>query len=336
MSGPRTILFLTKQRSAASARYRCGVFAPMLARHGWTASLAAADDPGLTPTGLLEQCAAADVVVVARRMHPALSAGRLRSAARRLVFDFDDAVYATPQGPSWRRRRRFAALVGQCDQVWSGNTHLAEVARAWCDDVRVLPTSVDPARYQVHAARPSDTLDLAWIGSSSTRPYLEAIVGRLPTRVAGRPVRLKIIADFDLPPGPLPTVPVPWEGRTEAAALASCHAGLAPMPDDTWTRGKCGLKVLQYFAAGLPVIASDVPIHRTLLRGGEAGRLVGDAGQWSEAVRDLAEAPAAAEAMVAAGREQLSTRYSRAVVFQQMLAHLEALVPAGSGAVSRE
>ncbi len=53
-------------------------------------------------------------------------------------------------------------------------------------------------------------------------------------------------------------VPRRWSSETEAHELADSDIGISWLPDDEWSRGKCGLKVLQFMAAGLPVVANPV------------------------------------------------------------------------------
>src|SRR5262249_11154285 len=140
--------------------------------------------------------------------------------------------------------------------------------------------------------RPTPQAQLVWIGSSSTLRSLEEIaplfeeVGR---RLAG--LQLKLICDRFVQWQHLPVVPWPWSEQTEAAALASADIGIAWVPDDLWSRGKCGLKVLQYMAAGLPVVANPVGIHKELVCHGQTGFLAETPGQWIEALGRLAHDP---------------------------------------------
>ena len=101
----------------------------------------------------------------------------------------------------------------------------------------------------------------------------------------------------------------PWQETTEAAELADADIGISWLPDDAWSDGKCGLKVLQYMAAGLPVIANPVGIQKKLVRPGETGFLVQTPGEWEAAVRQLALDPALRRRMGLAGRRRVEAEY---------------------------
>jgi glycosyltransferase involved in cell wall biosynthesis len=79
---------------------------------------------------------------------------------------------------------------------------------------------------------------------------------------------------------------VPWSAAGELAALHSFDIGVMPLADDDWCRGKCGFKLIQYMAVGLPVIGSAVGFNRDVVRDGTDGFLVSSGG-WFEALRLL-------------------------------------------------
>ena len=322
----RSVLFVTKQQHAASTRYRALSYFPLLRDAGWEPSLIEVSGGVISPMNMLRAAARAHVVVVVRRTLPVTVTRLLRAAARRLVFDFDDAVFNTPRGPSATRSRRFEAITRRCDQVWAGNDYLLEKARAHCRDVRCLPTVVDPPAYPTDVPKPSDSIDLVWIGGSSTRTYLEKAIPPLETaaqRIAQ--LRLKIIADFALSTNRLPVVAVPWSGETEARDLAASHIGIAPMPDSDWTRGKCGLKVLQYMAASLPVISSPVGANERIVCDNETGLLADGDAAWTEAVVRLAKDAPLRARLGAAGRTRVEQHYALNLTAGQMVDQINEL-----------
>ena len=47
-----------------------------------------------------------------------------------------------------------------------------------------------------------------------------------------------------------------WRAESEVSDLQRFDIGIMPLPDDDWSRGKCGLKLLQCMALGIPVVGS--------------------------------------------------------------------------------
>ena len=175
------------------------------------------------------------------------------------------------------------------DTVVAGNDFLADAALragANVERVHVIPTCVDPAVYP--SVSREGPVDLVWIGSSSTLQGLEQsrpIWERVALAVPG--IRLRVICDRFPQSFPLPIIPVRWDQQTEAREIATGHIGISWIPDDLWSRGKCGLKVLQYQAAGLPVVANPVGAHREMIREGETGFLATTATEWAGAIARL-------------------------------------------------
>jgi glycosyltransferase involved in cell wall biosynthesis len=313
------VVALVESESHVCCRYRLAAFRPALAAVGYSLTLRPLPRSLWGRVQLFRSLRSADVVVIQRRLLPAFELALVRRWARRLVFDFDDAVWRrdsySPRGfDSRKRARRFREVVAAADRVFAGNDYLAAEAAAHTasERVAVVPTCVDPNVYPV--ARhdgPARAVRLVWVGSSSTLQGLERFRDTL--EAVGRAVpgaRLKLVCDRFLTLDHLPVDAVPWSAATEAAEIASADVGIGWVPDDLWSRGKCGLKVLQYQAAGLPVIANPVGVQAALVRDGETGFRAETADEWVSAVRRLAEAADLRRRLGAAGRQQVEECYS--------------------------
>jgi glycosyltransferase involved in cell wall biosynthesis len=259
-------------------------------------------------------------VVILRKTFSGLFLYLLSLCSKHLVFDLDDAIFCRSNGtPSKTRRNRFKKVARHCQQIWTGNSYLANAARRYNPSVIILPTSLPPEKYSLEIKKPENYLDLVWIGSRSTRKYLESALYCLE-EVADRypSLRLKIVADFDLPLSRLCTITIPWSQEKETEALVSAHIGIAPMPSDSWTRGKCGLKLLQYMAAGLPVISSPAGVNKEIVKHGVTGFLAESPEDWETAIKRLADNPGLRKAMGEAGRERVIQYYSVDTTFHKM------------------
>lgn len=316
----RRLLFLSKAEDPPSTRYRALQFFEQLAARGIQAShLPLAGGP-LAYLTALNAALHSDVVVVLRKTLPPPLLFSLRKVSRLLVFDFDDAIFCNSDGtPSTTRLSRFARMAKASDHIFAGNHFLAGTAKRFNPAVTFLPTSVNVDRYAPLTAKTITPIDLVWIGSSSTRKYLESALPAMTVAAQRIPgLRLKIIADFDLPNAGLPTLAVPWHADSEALELASAHIGIAPMVDNDWTRGKCALKVLQYFAAGLPVVSSRAGVNAEIVIPGVNGELVGSESEWVDALIHLANDPALCQRYGIAGRQMVEREYSLDVTAQRL------------------
>ncbi len=313
------LLALTEDADFVCYRYRLAAFAPALMSAGW----------GLEPwtrrrglhdfAAMLRAIRAADAVVVQRRLFSAAKAWLIRRAARVLVFDFDDAIYSRDSNACRAaadpvRLSRFRRMVRLADGCLAGSEYLRRAADA-CGGrlpADLMPTCVDPSLYRLAGHdRPAGAAELVWIGSPSTaasladaRPCLAAAVATVPG------LRLHAVCDARERDCGVPARHSAWSAATEADDLARADIGIAWLPDHPWSAGKCGLKVLQYMAAGLPVVANSIGIHRHLIDHRTTGFLADTPAEWQRAVSTLAADPELRRTMGRAARLRLERHWS--------------------------
>ncbi len=317
--GRRLIIF-TRDRTNAAFRQRIQPYlAPLLGR-GISTEVVVLPKWPLGRRRALARAKDFDGVLLHRKTLTAWDAAAL-GRARRLIYDFDDAVMLkarAPETPHPGRARRFARTVGRADLVTAGSPVLAARAEdAGAERVETVPTGLNVrGRYVPKADYAAEgPVRLVWIGSRSTlrqleslRPALEALGRSVPGLV------LRVIADAPLQVAGLEVENVPWARETEARLLAETDIGISPLPDTAYTRGKCGFKVLQYMAAGLPVVASPVGVNADYVRDGETGLHARDAAAWVEAVGQLASDAALREQFGRAGRARAEAEVDVAVL----------------------
>ncbi|MEL7209389.1 MAG: glycosyltransferase [Actinomycetota bacterium] len=155
-----------------------------------------------------------------------------------------------------------------------------------------MPTCVEPGPEPDADGRPiGDPPVLVWVGSPSTVRHLTSIADALLEVHRSTGARLRVVGG-SVEGGPLEAMASsePWSAAAETDALSSGDLGLMPLPDGPLERGKCGYKLLQYGAAGLPAVASPVGINAEILEsfGAPAPDTADD---WVVALVDLIEAP---------------------------------------------
>jgi glycosyltransferase involved in cell wall biosynthesis len=325
----KRIVFISKSITNPSTRYRIFDFYPYWQQAGWDVSHWVASSNPFFFMKILNAARQADCVVVLRKTFHAPYLYLLRKFSKKLVFDFDDAIFANDDGsPSSMRLMRFEKMMRCVDEAWAGNGYLAEQARRWCQHTKVLPTSVEPERYenslQKSLGKPNEFFDVVWIGSRSTRRYLEGILPIMEQAATHIPdMRLKVVADFSIDSDRINILSIPWSIENETKELISSHVGIAPLIDNTWTRGKCALKVVQYMAAGLPVVSSAVGANQELVIPNKTGFLANNPDDWVNALKQLKENPALCESLGSNARKHVISNYSLQATFQKMRAGLD-------------
>jgi glycosyltransferase involved in cell wall biosynthesis len=264
-----------------------------------------------------------DATVLLSREASPFSLGAVESRLLRRsahgVYDFDDALYAGYPGGLLSRSRHIDRVwrrsVAAADTVIAGNDTLASHASEYASHVVVIPSCVDPDEYLVKRSYTVPTVPTAvWLGSPSTEAQLAVAKEPLLALHRERGLRLTLISKGSRSHGELDAMidRVDWSADRVADVLASADVGIMPLENDEWTRGKCAYKLLQYAAAGLPVIGSAVGVNVSVL-----DRLHGVAAssgpQWRDALHSVLEADDGERAKIGQGaRSSVIEHYSYA------------------------
>ncbi len=244
-----------------------------------------------------------------------------RYVARRrpTVFDFDDAIFHNKWGLEAHKIRRIIAAV---DHVVVGNSYLAEFVG---DPVKttIIPTVVDERRYAPRPD-PDGPFTIVWTGLSSNLRELEPYARALRRVLAETGGRLVVIADrLDAPfLAGMAVEFVRWSPEVEVSALGNGHVGVMPIADSKYNRGKCGFKLIQYMARGMPVVASPVGANREIVRHGIDGFHARTVDDWTEALLALAGDADLRRRMGAFARGRVEEAYSVTAVVPR---HLDVL-----------
>jgi glycosyltransferase involved in cell wall biosynthesis len=244
-----------------------------------------------------------------------------RKTTPRLVLDVDDGIFL-------RYPEKFAQVARMCDHVIAGNEFLAEESRKYCQSVSIVPTSVELAEYpwQTEASR-NETPIVGWIGTSANLKYLDEIRPALEELFARMPFTLRIVTALGEQTSLWGRARFPvefqaWAAETAVEQIQAFDVGVMPLPDEIWERYKCGFKLLQYMAAGVPAVASPVGVNRTIVENGVNGFLAGSTSEWVDAIEACLRDHAAAQRIRDAARNTIEAGYSVEGQFAQFLSAL--------------
>ncbi len=305
------LLAITQEEQDPATRYRIALHLPLLRAKGVDVVATPWPRGEHERSALLERATEFDSVVVQRRLLSRNDWNLLRKNARLLAYDFDDAVMYRDSyhGHPWLlpdRIVRFRQVVTECDAITAGNRYLAELALRVAKNGRIhqVPTTLLMGSYNPRTDPfPSARFSAGWIGQHTNFPYLEALGNPLRELAKLNPgFSLVTISDRIPRIEGIALETIPWKAETEAQALAGIDVGLAPLADNRWTRGKCGLRALQFLASGIPSVVSPVGTQLELAEKGGCLAARSD-DEWVFAVTQLINDEPLRRSIVARGME---------------------------------
>lgn len=359
------VLFLTKYGfEGASSRYRTFQYLPYLERHNIYSTVEPLFDgkylerlyqqgkrswfkPAVRYMSRIRALARPnkyDVIVIEKELFPFVPKIFERHwlpKTKPMVLDYDDAIFHRYDDSKNRLIRgmlgkKIRGIIRESDCVTVGNDYLKDYAeRSGARRTEIIPTVIDLNRYPKFTTSnrrrgSDDAFIIGWIGSPTTSKYLELIEAPLQLFGDEIPVRLLAIGSGSLDHLNVPAEVRKWSFDRELQDLRDMDVGIMPLFDTKWERGKCGFKLIQYMAAGLPVVASPVGVNRELVQDGFNGFLVHNEHEWAEALCLLRDDPKLAYEMGRNGRNLVEGVYNLQKQAPRMAAILNEVVERGS------
>ena len=239
---------------------------------------------------------------------------------KKIIYDFDDAIWTTDKKiEPWlertmRWRGKVANICRWSTTVSCGNEYLASYARKFNGHVVINPTTVDTDNVhnpELFPRKISERLCIGWTGSHSTLSYLESLAPVLKMIEAKHPyVYFLVIANKPPKLNLDRCVFKQWSSENEIKDLMLLDIGIMPLPDDEWTRGKCGFKAIQYMALEIPALVSPVSINRDIVEPGVTGFWCETETEWLRHIDDLVSNAALRKQLGVNGRKKVIANYS--------------------------
>jgi glycosyltransferase involved in cell wall biosynthesis len=238
---------------------------------------------------------------------------------KKIIYDFDDAIWLTDKkNESWlertiRWRSKVKSICRWSYRISAGNDYLKNYAQTFNINAVKNPTTIDTENVHKHVEKISgnDKITIGWTGSHSTLKYLKELEQTL-LRVEKKfsHIDFCVIADKapDLKLNRL--LFKPWSLKTEVSDLAQFDIGIMPLPNDEWTKGKCGFKALQYMSMEIPTIASDIGENKIIIKHGVNGFLATDSSEWETYLTQLIENESLRKQLGREGKKTVDNQYS--------------------------
>lgn len=238
---------------------------------------------------------------------------------KNIIFDFDDAIWLHDVSKAndslgWLKQpEKTSKIISYSKLVIAGNMYLAEYAKKYNSNVIIIPTTIDTDyHFKKTAKTNSGKITIGWTGSSTTNRHLKILLPVINILKAkfSEHICFVMISNIPLEDTSALIEFKAWNKETEIEDLAQFDIGIMPLPDDEWTRGKCGFKGLQYMALEIPTVMSPVGVNTEIIQDGQNGFLAKTEDEWIQKLSLLIESPELREKLGKAGRKTVVEKYS--------------------------
>jgi len=260
-----------------------------------------------------------DVVFLQRVTFPFGLERLMRMKNKNIIFDIDDSIYMLDKEErgligclkKYSKKKEVTSVlrVSKCAIV--ENAHIENFVRQYCNDIYVITGPIDSIRnFPKEYKADTKNIIIGWIGSPSTVLYLDMLKRVLRRLQEKCDVDIRLIGSGPHSIDGVRFEIIDWSEGTEVFELHKFDIGIMPMPDNEWTRGKVGCKMLQYMANAIPAVVSYTPTNAAIIKNGDNGFLVNSEEEWIEKLSLLVEDPVLRQKIGISGRKTVEEKFS--------------------------
>lgn len=234
-----------------------------------------------------------------------------------IIYDFDDAIWNLDvsnenQKLSWlKSTKKIPKIITYSTHIIAGNNYLNQFAQQYNHNTTIIPTTIDTNYHIKKQKQKKDPICIGWTGSKTTIQHFEQIIPVL-TELYNKHfnISFRIIGDESYLNESLNIKGIKWSLNSEIDDLSGIDIGIMPLPDDEWTKGKCGFKGLQYMALEIPTVMSPVGVNNEIIDHNHNGFLANTDDEWINYLSQLIESKELREKLGKAGRKTVEAKYS--------------------------
>jgi glycosyltransferase involved in cell wall biosynthesis len=237
----------------------------------------------------------------------------------KFIFDFDDAIWlmdVSDGNKNWKWLKnpaKTSQIIELSDMVFVGNKYLAGYALKFNKNVKIIPTTIDTDYHKKNIfSTAKEKICIGWTGSDTTIKHFimaESFLEKTKEKF-GDKIYFKLIGSDSYKNPRLNLEGIKWNLQTEINDLSEIDIGIMPLPDDEWSKGKCGFKGLQYMAMEIPTVMSAVGVNNEIIEDGTNGFLVSTENEWIEKLSLLIESKELRNKFGVNGRKTVLEKYS--------------------------
>lgn len=253
-----------------------------------------------------------DVILMQRLMHAGIAEHIVASQQQgiKVINDIDDWYWGlSPTNDAFRHNHpkrnpkenfnHYRKIIAKSDLVLSSTPYLASRVQDFCrSPIVVSKNTVDLSRFTPKQHTDVTVPLVGWVGSTSHRSGdLETMKGILPSLVNNGHIRLfhggslpnadTFASKVGVKNSQVKTMPlVPHDKYPELMVM---DIGIVPLTNMAFNRCKSDIKGLEYAAAGVPFIASNLDAYIELQSELGVGRIAKKAPNWIKHIKELSD-----------------------------------------------